>query len=80
MELTSVPAGRYAMRMHIYVNGERREVPRQCTAAQLVEDLGLTGRRIAMEVNQAIVPRSTFPEHHFEENDHVEIVHAIGGG
>ena len=42
--------------MKIYLNGEAREVPDNYTAAQLVESLGLTGKRIAMEVNLEIVP------------------------
>ncbi|MGE0080426.1 MAG: sulfur carrier protein ThiS [Thiohalomonadaceae bacterium] len=66
--------------MRIYVNGEAREVPQDCTAQQLVEDMGLAGWRIAMEVNLEIVPRSTYATHRFKAEDRVEIVHAIGGG
>lgn len=66
--------------MQIIVNGDAREVQQDCTAAELVFELGLTGRRIAMEVNLEIVPRSTFAEHHLRPGDRVEIVHAIGGG
>jgi thiamine biosynthesis protein ThiS len=66
--------------MQIIVNGDEREVQPDCTAAELVQALGLTGRRIAMEVNLEIVPRSTFAAHHLRPGDRVEIVHAIGGG
>jgi sulfur carrier protein len=66
--------------MDIIVNGETRAVPEGFTAAQLVESLSLAGRRIAMEVNQEIVPRSTYAQHVFETGDTVEIVHAVGGG
>ncbi len=66
--------------MQIIVNGDAREVRQDCTAADLVQELGLAGRRIAMEVNLEIVPRSSFSEHHLQPGDHVEIVHAIGGG
>lgn len=66
--------------MRIYVNGEAREVPQDCTAQQLVDEMGLTGRRIAMEVNLEIVPRSAYATHRFQAGDRVEIVHAIGGG
>ena len=66
--------------MKIYLNGEAREVPDNCTASQLVDTLGLTGKRIAMEVNQEIVPRSGYDEHTLKPEDKVEIVHAIGGG
>lgn len=66
--------------MKIYLNGEAREVPDNYTAAQLVESLGLAGRRIAMEVNLEIVPRSGYDNHPLKAEDKVEIVHAIGGG
>jgi sulfur carrier protein len=66
--------------MQIVLNGESREVPEGCTAAQLVEQLGLTNERIAMEVNLEIVPRSHYAQHNLSTGDRVEIVHAIGGG
>lgn len=66
--------------MDILVNGEQKTVPEGYTAEQLVESMALTGRRIAMEVNQEIVPRSTYPQHIFQPGDTVEIVHAVGGG
>lgn len=66
--------------MNIYVNGETKTVPEGFTAEQLVELLALKGRRLAMEVNQEIVPRSTFANHIFQPEDAVEIVHAVGGG
>ncbi len=66
--------------MEIFVNGERREVPDGTTAAALLEMLGLAGRRLAIEVNREIVPRSRHAEHRLRPGDRVEIVHAIGGG
>ena len=66
--------------MEITVNGESTDIAQECTAEKLIETLGLTGKRIAMEVNQEIVPRSTFTSHTFSAGDKVEIVHAVGGG
>ncbi len=66
--------------MKIYLNGEAREVPDNSTAALLIEALGLTDKRIAMEVNMEIVPRSAYDTHTLHAGDKVEIVHAIGGG
>ncbi len=66
--------------MEIIVNGESRQVPQDYTAAQLVAEMGLEGRRIAMEVNLEIVPRSTYATHPFQPGDRIEIVHAVGGG
>jgi len=66
--------------MEIIVNGEPRTVPDGYTAEQLVQSMALAGRRIAMEVNQEIVPRSTYSQHSFQAGDAIEIVHAVGGG
>ncbi|HHH48701.1 MAG TPA: sulfur carrier protein ThiS [Gammaproteobacteria bacterium] len=66
--------------MKIQLNGEPRELPEGCTAQQLVDDMGLSGRRLAMEVNREIVPRSEYAIHVLHDGDQVEIVHAIGGG
>lgn len=66
--------------MEIIVNAEQKQVPEAYTAAQLVEAMGLTGKRIAMEVNLEIVPRSTYDSYVFKAGDKVEIVHAVGGG
>lgn len=66
--------------MNITVNGKPQSVEEPCTAAELVEIMGITSGRIAMEVNQEIVPRSTYESYQFKANDQVEIVHAVGGG
>ena len=66
--------------MEIIVNGQSQNVPDSFTAAQLVEQMGLVGRRIAMEVNLEIVPRSTYSDHSLKHGDRIEIVHAVGGG
>jgi len=66
--------------MEIVVNGQPQNVPEGFTAAQLVEQMGLAGRRIAMEVNLEIVPRSTYEGHALSPGDKIEIVHAVGGG
>ena len=66
--------------MQIIVNGEQRDVSEGITAEQLVTEMEITGKRIAMEVNLEIVPRSSYPEHILKPGDKVEIVHAVGGG
>ena len=66
--------------MEIILNGENRQIAESTTAAQLIETLGLVGKRLAMEVNQEIVPRSAYSTHLFQAGDRVEIVRAIGGG
>ncbi|HID00224.1 MAG TPA: sulfur carrier protein ThiS [Piscirickettsiaceae bacterium] len=66
--------------MQIFVNGEPKTVAEGTTAQQLVEQLELTGKRIAMERNQSIVPRSQYAQTELREGDRIEIIHAVGGG
>ncbi|KAB7623388.1 sulfur carrier protein ThiS [Alkalilimnicola sp. S0819] len=66
--------------MRITVNGETREVADQLTIAELLEQLQLGGRRVALEVNQEIVPRSEHAHFRLPPDARVEIVNAIGGG
>lgn len=66
--------------MKINVNGEVREIENTSTITQLLAQLALTGKRLAVEVNLMIVPRSQFDTHTLQEGDKVEIIHAIGGG
>ncbi|MBI3900498.1 MAG: sulfur carrier protein ThiS [Gammaproteobacteria bacterium] len=66
--------------MQILVNGESRQFERPPTVAELLTVMGLAERRVAVEVNREIVPRSRHTEHRLDEADRVEVVHAIGGG
>lgn len=66
--------------MQILLNGETRALASDATVAELVESLGLAGRRIAVEVNEEIVPKSEHGGIRLTEGDRVEVVHAIGGG
>lgn len=66
--------------MLLHVNGQPTELPVGLTARQLLERMDLAGKRVALEVNGEIVPRSSHAAHEFKEGDKIEIVHAIGGG
>jgi sulfur carrier protein len=66
--------------MQISVNGHNTEVPGEFSMAALIEHMDLTGKRIAVEVNAELVPRTRFPEHRLQPGDRVEIIHAVGGG
>jgi len=66
--------------MQIQLNGERHDLDGQPTIHDLIATLGLAGRRIAVEVNEQIVPRSQHEATRLAEGDRVEVVHAIGGG
>jgi sulfur carrier protein len=64
----------------ITINGERREFAQALAFAQLIEALGLAGKRIAIERNGEIVPRGQFAAHAISDGDRLEIVVAVGGG
>jgi thiamine biosynthesis protein ThiS len=66
--------------LSITLNGEPRNVARGISIAGLAEDLGLDPKKIAVERNLEIVPRSTLATVMVEEGDQLEIVHFVGGG
>ncbi|MBN8482860.1 MAG: sulfur carrier protein ThiS [Xanthomonadales bacterium] len=66
--------------MKIMLNGEPRDLDAARTVLDLLDLAGYAGRRVAVEVNQAIVPRSEHASRQLADGDRVEIVHAIGGG
>lgn len=66
--------------MQISVNGEMRSLKGVADVAALVADLGLDARKVAVERNLEIVPRSTYAKTALSEGDRIEIVTFIGGG
>ena len=66
--------------MRIVVNGQERTLAAPLTVATLLDDLGVGCKRVAVEVNQEIVPRSRHREFELQDSDRVEVVFAIGGG
>jgi thiamine biosynthesis protein ThiS len=66
--------------MNLTVNGETRSLVGVTDVASLVAALGLDGRKVAVERNLEIVPRSAYEKTSLEDGDRIEIVHFIGGG
>lgn len=66
--------------MRIQLNGEPFELPDGATVEALLARLELIGRRVAVEINLDIVPRSQHASTALADGDQVEVVHAIGGG
>lgn len=66
--------------MKLTVNGEPMALPAGATVGDLIEQLGLAGKRLAIELNEDIVPRSQHADTALAEGDQVEVVRAIGGG
>jgi sulfur carrier protein len=71
--------------MNLYINGEERAfagpaTPSAFTLAALIESLEMKSDRVAVELNQDIVPRDRWPETPLKDGDRLEIVHFVGGG
>jgi sulfur carrier protein len=66
--------------VQIAVNGEIIELAEQATLQDLIKHMHLTGKRIAVEINLDVIPRSRQDGYILNPGDRVEIVHAIGGG
>ena len=64
----------------ITVNGKPYSVDRPVNLADLLQDMALAGKRIAVEKNGEIVPRSRFNDTRVNDGDRLEIVVAVGGG
>jgi thiazole synthase len=66
--------------MRLTINGEMRDVTGSATVAELLSVLDLDARKIAIELNREIVPRSAYAATGLNDGDKIEIVHFIGGG
>ncbi|MGZ8928845.1 MAG: sulfur carrier protein ThiS [Methylobacter sp.] len=66
--------------MIVYVNGETRDCAENSRVADVVAELGLTGKKIAIELNKEILPFQQYDSQVLQAGDRLEIVHAIGGG
>jgi sulfur carrier protein len=66
--------------MKILVNGEEQRLDQGTNVQQLVQYLGLTHKRIAIERNREIIPKSLYGQTLLSEGDALEVVVAVGGG
>ena len=66
--------------MLIIINGETQSYDAPLTITSLLEQSGLANKRIAVELNESIVPKSQHGDTLIVEGDNIEIIHAIGGG
>lgn len=64
----------------VTVNGSPREFAARLTFDQFLDELSLAGKRLAIEVNGEIVPRSSFAQSRLSDGDRIEVVVAVGGG
>ncbi|WP_177408733.1 sulfur carrier protein ThiS [Pseudomonas sp. M30-35] len=66
--------------MEVTINGETQQLPANLSLGELLARRDLENRRLAIELNMQVIPRSQFPHLHLQNGDRLEIVHAIGGG
>jgi len=64
----------------VSINGEPRQLPQAISVTAFIEVMGYSGKRIALERNGEIVPRSAFANAILNDGDQLEIVVAVGGG
>lgn len=66
--------------IELLINGDPMPVRSDATLKDLLEQLDLGSRRLAVELNETVVPRSLYRDVMLQPGDRIEIVHAIGGG
>jgi sulfur carrier protein len=66
--------------MHLFINGDEKTFGEALSLAELIEQLGMKGDRVAVELNREVVARSLWAETKLSDGDRLEIVHFVGGG
>jgi sulfur carrier protein len=78
--LGTLSVSHYRESVTIKLNGEPFDLPAALTVSELLNHLKIDGRRVAVELNLAVLKRATFPTTVVQEGDEVEIVNFVGGG
>ena len=66
--------------MNIFVNQKKIVAPKESTMINILENLDIENKYLAVEVNETILPKSEYDKYIIQENDKIEIINAIGGG
>jgi len=66
--------------MKVFLNGKHTKLDNNLTAQQLISNMGYQDKRIALEINGEVTPKSEYSNKIIMENDKVEIIFAVGGG
>ncbi len=74
------PGGREAGGATVRVNGALLDWPEAGSVSDLLERLGMQGKRVAVSVNRSVIPRSRHGEARVQAGDRIEILEAVGGG
>lgn len=76
----SAPPSDSTAQIQIDVNGENHGFPGPCSIAQMLSQLSLGGKRVAVAVNRKVIVRARYAEVVLADGDRVEILEAVGGG
>ena len=71
---------RYIPPMELFVNGDPKTCAEPASLSQFIQQLGMKGDRVAVELNREIVPRAQWDSTQLHDGDRLEIVHFVGGG
>ena len=66
--------------MNIIINGEKKEISANTTVSALLSELKIDPRKIALERNLQLIPRTTFDNASLNDGDEIEIINFVGGG
>jgi thiamine biosynthesis protein ThiS len=66
--------------MLLFINGEEKTFVDEISLAGLIEQMGMKGDRVAVELNREIVPRAQWTATALRDGDRLEVVHFVGGG
>jgi len=80
LRAVTTPGAQTQASIEVSINGEPRALAPPCTVAELLGQLELGRGRIAVAVNEAVIPRSRHAAHALESGDRIEILEAVGGG
>jgi len=66
--------------MKVTINGQEKTLANNLTLEILLTNLGYANKKVAIEVNEEIIPRSHFKNRLIVNGDKIEIINAVGGG
>ncbi len=66
--------------IHIFLNGERRDIPAEIALDRLLDHFSFPKQRVAIELNKQVIRRTDWPATDVREGDKIEVVHFVGGG
>ena len=66
--------------IEIVVNGQSKKLKEGCSLNQLIDNLGISNKSIAVAINGDVIEKSQIKKYILKNQDSVEIVHAVGGG